>query len=267
MDRLVFRAALRASAKVAFTAAIFGCGGGTALPGPAGQEAPHADASSGHDGATPDHDILADAMAQDSASPGDSTGSDGSAGDDAGGDGGGGLLCMAPEPSTLFPEATHAGVNVTEATFTCCLDLLEPLVGEGGSELGDAGMLDPAARACCGAVVYRLDAEEAEAGFDSPDRKLERAKLGFMGQDACCRSLKEPMGVTCTPWGPPVPPAMDDEAFARGHEAFVQADEAFVRADEAFARDDEAFARDDAALARDHRAFARDHEALALAVS
>jgi hypothetical protein len=208
MDRLIFRAALRATAKVALTAVVFGCGG-TVIS--AGAEDPGMDAGGGGDprpdAAGADHETLADvappdaavegAVAEEASSPIEASSAEA------------GAVCSAPDPSTLFPETSHLHAKVSESTFACCVDELAPLFGEGGTETSEAGAMDPSVTDCCAATVFYLDRARGDAL--APARALAQAKLGFLGEESCCRVLSFPVGVTCTPWGPPVPPAMPGE--------------------------------------------------------
>jgi len=91
---------------------------------------------------------------------------------------------------------TPAG-TVDETTFACCRDLVVATLGDAAAwRLPDAAAADPDVLACCGALIRHVDqtpADYAKAG----------AALG-----PCCDALHNPIGVACTPWGPPMPAEM-----------------------------------------------------------
>jgi hypothetical protein len=114
MNALVLRAALRATARIACTAVIVGCGG-TVYEG-------NGEAAKG-DGSTRE---------------GSSTKN--------------GPMCNAPPPSTLFDAGASPG-SVTESMWSCCVEGLEPLIG-GELGISDAAAMSPDVVACCGVVLY-----------------------------------------------------------------------------------------------------------------
>jgi hypothetical protein len=192
MNALVFRAALRATARVAFTAAIVGCGGTTSE---GNSDAAKSEAAMGKEGAATDAPSGRDAEhVKDTAPPGDS-----------------GLMCNAPPPSSLFDKDAAAD-TVSESLFNCCIAGLEPLIGDSQTGASDAEAADPNLLACCGVIVFAADKDRGlDASAEATAELQSLQKLGFAAQDTCCELLKEPLGPTCTPWGPPMPPAMPGE--------------------------------------------------------
>jgi hypothetical protein len=195
MNALVFRAALRATARVAFTAAIVGCGG-TVSEG--NGDAAKSEAATGKEGSAMGTDAMPGKDAghvEDTAPPGDS-----------------GLMCNAPLPSSLFDQDA-AESAVSDSMFNCCIAELEPLIG-GDSGLGasDAEAADPNLVACCGVLVFAADNDHIEPiGKEATAQLTSFANLGNDRRSTCCDVLKEPSGPTCTPWGPPMPPAIPGE--------------------------------------------------------
>jgi len=183
MDRLVFRAALRASAKVALTATIASCGGviQASSGGDASDTAPRTPADGGGAVAT---DAPTDAPA-----------------------------CQPPPMASLLPRAQHPDAVVPDGTFACCIDVLEPLLRTDAAfaTLSDAAASDPLVVDCCAAVVVRVDDDYADLDAGARDRAaLADAGLGpeWGPLEPCCAPIGIPEGPTCTPWGPPMPPAM-----------------------------------------------------------
>ncbi len=175
-----FRAALRASARVALTTTLFSCGGIAQMTTTADVQRPN-----------PEPWV------------------DGSPeGDDASST----AACVAPG-TELLPESLDA--SVSEGTFECCLRALEPALGGDASVAEiDAADVDPAVRSCCEAVVVRLDQDYQTPPTYDPVSPLARdnAILADAGESPvrwkCCALLSFPGGPTCTPWGPPMPPEM-----------------------------------------------------------
>jgi hypothetical protein len=171
--------ALRAAAKVTLSAAILGCGGAT--------EAVTVDASDGdatpvrvttHQDAAAARDALAALDAQ--ATP------------------------DAPDaPALACPGAVaDPTATVAASTFACCTSFLE-----GSLLTADSGVLAvdpslPTTLPCCAAAVAYVDG--APSAFGSVAGPVLAS---------CCHELATvdagpPVGPACTPWGPPVPPAM-----------------------------------------------------------
>jgi hypothetical protein len=184
MDRTIFRAALRASAKVTFTAAIASCGGavlstpGDASPAIRGDGAPQADDAYGS--------LLADAA---DASPPP-------------------MACTPPPAASLLLYPGQPDAGVSEALFDCCMAVIGPDVPNVGIEFGEASAQDAKVLDCCAVVIDRIDSTYADldAGAHA------RVALADAGLDiySCCYALSYHGGITCAPWGPPVPPAMPD---------------------------------------------------------
>ena len=191
MDTLVFRAALRAAAKVALSVAAVGCGGCGGIADSEGRVPSTADAG-GDVGAMRDGATSPEAGSRDA------------------------LACNPPPESDLLPEGLHvdAGASLGGPIFDCCAAQLASLVSADGSvafQLPDAAVADPEVTACCAVLIARLDYDQGSAASD-PDASvtaLQRdGKLAAPARWACCSALGHPDGPTCTPWGPPVPPAM-----------------------------------------------------------
>jgi hypothetical protein len=200
MEPLVFRAALRATARVAFTAALVGCGGALTGNEPAQREdtgagGDDADVATNGD-ATPARESGSTHASREAAPPEDS-----------------GLACNAPPPNALF-RTDAAASTVTESMFECCMAEIAPFIATDGSQASpDAAAADPDAVACCGAVVFAVDHQIASAFDGGQDAGEVSAfdKLGSNGRWICCDVLEWPGGPTCSPWGPPTPPEMPGE--------------------------------------------------------
>jgi hypothetical protein len=182
MNRLVFRAALRASAKVALGAAFAGCGG--MVGSTAERAAPEASASA--DAALVDVSARAEAGA-----------------------------CNPPSPSSVLPEGLHAdaAASIDESTFACCVGLLEAVPpNDGGFAFPDAAVGNPEVQACCATVIARLDYDMRET-ITQPDASTteqQDERTAAPVRWACCQ-VTPSEGPTCTPWGPPMPPEMPGE--------------------------------------------------------
>jgi hypothetical protein len=199
MNPWAFRAALRASAKVAFGAALVGCGGMIGSEAESSQPidaAPgRSDASRAVDANLPTDDA---SVAAEDARPGVAA-------------------CDPPPASSLLPEGLHvdASAEITEATFDCCVNRLEAVpVGEAGADFRDAAAADPGLAACCAVVIARLDYEFTQT-INDPDASQAVAQLDQQTSApvrwACC-GVTPSEGPTCTPWGPPMPPEMEEVA-------------------------------------------------------
>jgi hypothetical protein len=191
MDYTVFRAALRASAKVAFTATIASCGGAI-------QSAESREANDAAVDASTVSDPVADAAL--APSPRDGTTSP--------------TACSPPSPASLAPEA-GGSVQVTDDTFQCCIALIAPELRTDAivPRFDDAAASDPAIVGCCDAVIYRLDHDYSGDAGAADRAALADAGLGYSEYaGGCCPVVAYPEGPTCTPWGPPMPPAMPEVA-------------------------------------------------------
>jgi len=190
MNRSVFRAALRASAKVALGAAFVGCGGAvTSTAEHAAPEATAADAAS------------ADATPVDVSSP-DAAQAEAAA-------------CDPPSPSSVLPEGLHAdaAAGIGQSTFDCCVSMLEAVPpNDGGFEFPDAAVGNPEVQACCATVIARLD-YDMRTTINQPDASTagqQDEQTAAPVRWACCQ-VTPSEGPTCTPWGPPMPPEMPGE--------------------------------------------------------
>jgi hypothetical protein len=207
MDSTIFRAALRASAKVALTATLGSCGGTIDA---ASREA--------RDGSPPPPvtSTLADAstaVLADVAAPGEvADAADASLV----------VADVAPPPvgcdplaaGELFPKGMHGDAGVTEPLFECCVTFLGSAIGTDASwplpMLPDAEANDPNILGCCAVAVYHLDSVSNDRDA-SVGASAELANAGVNTYE-CCQAIGYPVGVTCTPWGPPMPPAMPEVA-------------------------------------------------------
>jgi hypothetical protein len=193
MDSIVFRAALRASAKVALTASLSACGG--AVQTTSTNETPDAfaDTSSG-------------AVVGEAAAPSDAGRTEN--------------VCAPPPVASLLPEQSNPDAAVADETFACCVHVLAASSEQPDGYLPiltDAAAHDPTVLGCCAAVVVRLDSDFSGTGVDPLTR--DRGEVAEAGLDQvydparCCEALGSqlalyPIGPTCSPWGPPMPPAM-----------------------------------------------------------
>jgi hypothetical protein len=213
MDITVFRAALRASAKVALTATLTSCGG--ALQTTSNDDSHDAGSTSvlRPDDAAPPTDSVAltDAVAMADAF----AMTDAPAMTDAAQH----LACDPPPVQSLLPTSMHPGVTISDATFDCCLDLLAAELPSDAQlpMLGDAAAHDPNVIGCCAAAVYRFESDFADPDASARDQgDFAEAGLGPWAPwdylQPCCGPLGVPLGPTCTPWGPPMPPAMPEMA-------------------------------------------------------
>ena len=104
------------------------------------------------------------------------------------------VLASCNEPS-LGVDA-----SVGDDTFACCRQRVDQAMSDASwPRLGDAAASDPGVVMCCNAVI--LHVEEKPADYAKASHEIQ----------PCCQLLHSPIGVACTPWGPPVPPAMPEE--------------------------------------------------------
>ncbi len=82
----------------------------------------------------------------------------------------------------------------------CCTRQLDRALGDGGAAVTAGADL-----ACCGFLAAQNDLVIADGGGFSQN---------IPHRTACCQALGWRGTITCTPWGPPVPPAMPGEAAA-----------------------------------------------------
>jgi hypothetical protein len=133
--------------------------------------------------ATPGHAEVAD--------PGGGAGDHGSGAVDHGGG-----AAKKADPSCKTPPPNTA---VDPAVFTCCIDYLAPYAPDGGHELTAPASKLPEVKACCAAVIDAVTQHTENYSRVPPGEK-----------NGCCTLLDHPPTLLCTPWGPPVPPAMPE---------------------------------------------------------
>jgi hypothetical protein len=171
MDPNVKKLALRATAKVALSLTVAGCVGQVSLDEAA---EPELDA--------PDPGRITDPVYAGRTAP---------------------ALRPAPDEELACDAATGQGAPVDAAQVACCDDLVGELAptGEGNWEeewqAWQAAAADPDVQGCCGVLVAAVEQDSAA-----------RATIGWQALSACCDALEFPAGPACTPWGPPVPPAL-----------------------------------------------------------
>lgn len=125
-------------------------------------------------------------------------------------------VCGSPPASELLPETLHAdaGALIGRGTFECCVADVSSFVSTDAGvtivDLPDAAPTGAEVTSCCAAIVAHLDYEQGLRSSAEPDALTwmadQMAAAGVQG--ACCDVLGQPEGPTCTPWGPPTPPAM-----------------------------------------------------------
>jgi hypothetical protein len=94
---------------------------------------------------------------------------------------------------------------VNESTELCCEDVIATEIPPEG--LIDATALSADAVACCKVVVPFYD-DAMSAGTTLSDAHA----LTWSQRSSCCGAFDPvPIGPTCTPWGPPLPPTMEGE--------------------------------------------------------
>jgi hypothetical protein len=173
MDGSIRRKALRHAAKVAFGSLVVGCGGSVQATG--GRDGATDVKASGDDAAA---DVATEDVVTDASSSNDVT-------TDAA------LACTGP---------LDIDASVDEQTFQCCLGVVEQVTGDAGNTLIDAGAVtgDPAVDNCCKAIIAHVDQNSSDYSAAQPTLQ------------ACCNALGYPTGIACTPWGPPMPPSIEE---------------------------------------------------------
>ena len=182
MEREIQRAALRATAKVALSLTVFGCGATVEVVPAPEKKTPDTKARppattnlGGHGGARP-------------------IGANGGAGAMATGGAGGtsNAVCGAPELGTP--------VSVDPDQFGCCLEVLD----------ASPPFVDPTddVVSCCNVIVGQIDLEPSLLETVNPDYLAQT----FPENDSpsCCDVLGNPCSFPCgcTVWGPPMPTAV-----------------------------------------------------------
>jgi hypothetical protein len=165
--------ALRAAAKAALSISAFSCGGATVTSPTedAGKTSAAMDLDSGTTSTTMREDAEAPPTMRDA----------------------GNTVVATDDPCPGVPGGDAA---VSENGFACCKSYLAPAAGAAFGSLGvDASA--PFAAACCSAVIRYVDV--TDGAYTAAEALLP----------GCCESQNPiPIGRACTPWGPPVPPAM-----------------------------------------------------------
>lgn len=186
LDAQVRSAALRAAAKVAFSMMAVACGGviesseapdasSGAVPSDPGGTTPGAPNTNGHV-SPPRRDTPASTPLPRLTLP-----------------------AMAQTCDITGPEP------VNEANELCCEDVIATEISPDGLII--ASELSSDAIACCKVVVPFYD-EASTTGTTLS----EGHALTWSQRYGCCSALDPmPIGPTCTPWGPPLPPTMRDE--------------------------------------------------------
>jgi hypothetical protein len=100
------------------------------------------------------------------------------------------LACVAPVEVIERRLATALGLEAE----ACCASYVESVVGTGPARSGAELALDPSLLNCCRALAY-------EGSFDTS-----------VAHTTCCYggvlSTEDIQAPYCSPWGPPVPPAL-----------------------------------------------------------
>jgi hypothetical protein len=178
------KAALRAAAKIAFFSTVMGCGG--AVDTPAGSAAnPETSDTSPGGGQTPT------GVASSEGGSGSGSGSD----DDA--------ASGAVDAATPIPDAVAITTcdNGSSQLACCEAQLNATFPDASGWRFGTDAGASPETTACCEVLQSYYDHAEGGMSFSwGSDSNL---------RGPCCFGvLGMRTGGTCTPWGPPVPPAM-----------------------------------------------------------
>jgi hypothetical protein len=180
MERRVFEAALRAAAKITFGTSLLGCGG-VVIVDPNENETDESTPAVGGYGPV------------EVPSQGGYASSDGGFGPGEGGAGEGGSVEV---PVCAQPTEPPGGWGVYDsATFDCCVQRIDALAPDAMPELFEEDVA-----ACCSQLLsenYTAIWSNEPLVHDAPQPVI----------DACC--IYQHGNVGCSPWGPPVPVAMD----------------------------------------------------------
>jgi hypothetical protein len=179
MDARTRSRALRAAAHVAFAVTAIACGGSVAT-----EDATDAGGSDalGRDTGTADSSLDTVDSSLDTADSSLDT-------DDA--------VANPDAPTCNY----HWPTPLDDATFECCVALDEAVFA------ADAGV-STEADDCCDGIITRTDKEWDNLQVQQwsiDDKKAGSVML------PCCLLLNNPVGRSCTPWGPPAPPEMPEE--------------------------------------------------------
>ena len=178
MERRVFEAALRAAAKITFGTSLLGCGGVVTIDPSDGETDETAPALGGY-------------------GPLPSDGGYAPSGEGyAPSNGGGGEGGSVEVPVCAQPPAPPAGWAVyDQGTFDCCVERIDAFEPDGMPE-----GVDEEVGACCSQIL-----SENYNAIWSNEPLVHPAPQPVI--DACCIYAHGNVG--CSPWGPPVPVAMD----------------------------------------------------------
>ncbi len=114
------------------------------------------------------------------------------------------LLCHAPTAAEDVPLDD-------DELVACCRAELGPQLSlalddqQVWNDFATAAAEDAGTQACCTVLVVNNDADAQSTG----NVDFETAWL----LQPCCQSIDVPVGPTCTPWGPPMPPSMRRPLF------------------------------------------------------
>jgi hypothetical protein len=211
MDAKVLRAAVSAAIRVTVSTTLIGCGGNVTSAGGSAPEKPLAnDSPAKTKGPVTNHD--------NSAAAPPSTAGNGwslapSSGGQVGNAGGGSTVAQGGVASLGgSPDGGSAdgGDGPVKPIDTCgavdaCLNRLDAQA--------PSAPLDDVDRACCQTVIDGLTSlqapEFAECWPDLNGRFMLSAR-----HQACCGTLQAWQVPACTPWGPPVPPELAEDALS-----------------------------------------------------
>ena len=104
-------------------------------------------------------------------------------------------------PGTPRPRCGISSVPdvVSEETFSCCVRTVEKIFAHNPSTHQPAPV-------CCGAIVEAVDDALSHSSPGAGEMYTRAIQKGALF--TCCDRMEWPAGPACTPWGPPVPPAM-----------------------------------------------------------
>lgn len=216
MNTKTREAALRAAARLTVGTGISlhllsGCGGNYAIESQTADSAPVSAAPAGDAGSTPGNPAAATSNGDEA--PAGATSNGGERKDAAPSTEGPSdvaqvdvattLACLGPV--VLGERGDPTTTAITGAERDCCLAYNLARIGTAGSMQATKDD-DPSFANCCKALIARLDVhgEEYDIAIGTPVRS------------ACCSAQETQEQIAlwshsyCTPWGPPMPPAMDD---------------------------------------------------------
>jgi hypothetical protein len=182
--------------------------GGNGL-GSGGESSGSTGSGAGSGGETDDGGGTSGSGGQGSGNGGSSAsgGFSGAGGESSGGNGGGGSTggsdaCVGPTEVTLPPTLP----GPSDAEFACCVTMISSATKNWFSDEGRAPAMSEPIVNCCRAVV---------AAVDIVGTRYQQANAATHA--ACCSLSAAPkpelyQHLLCTPWGPPMPPALDWEA-------------------------------------------------------